>query len=255
MRQRISTPSGLRQRVTQVREVDRITMGIIAAGVAIVLAIVFPRVIPAAKRGVECTSLPAPIGGNNRSLLAQVGEDQQNLELNITLEKETIGLNESLKVKVTIVNHDIGPAILYFNNQQSRPPITSDVYAVGLRFEITRLDGSFLIDQGIQAPPDPAWTTGSGYARITQWVEPNSLHLLGSRSRCTLEYSYNLNQSGALTPADYRIRAYYYNNNIGATRPFNPDLPTVTATAAYVDQGIWVGSASSEEIRFTVGGP
>jgi hypothetical protein len=252
MSQRFGTPTALRQRITQVREMDRITMAIIAAVAALGIAIVFPWFIPAAKHGVDCYSLPAPIGGNNRSLLAQVGHDTQNLKMEMVLDSDTVGLNQNLKGHVTFVNSDIGPVILFL---APRPlVITTNTYQVGLRFQLASVSGTTTIDQGVLSQP---WNSGAGFPRTNEWANPTYLHLLGSRSRCTVEFSFNLQQlsGGTLPTGDYRVQASYYNNNIGSTRPASASFATVTATAAYVDQGLWTGEINSQEVRFTLGGP
>jgi len=252
MRQRFQTPAALQQRITQVREMDRITIAVIASIVALGVAVVFPWFIPAAKHGVDCYSLPQPIGGNNRSLLAQVGQDTQNLKIEIALDSDTISLNQTLKGRVTFINRDIGPVILFL---APRPlVITTNQYQVGLRFQLAAVSGGTPIDQGILPQP---WNSGAGFPRVSEWGNPTYLHLLGSRSRCTVEFSFNLQQlsGGVLAPGDYRIRASYYNNNIGGARPADFSFATVTATAAYADQGLWVGEINTQEVRFTVGGP
>ncbi len=254
MRQRFQTPAALQQRITQVREMDRITIAVIASIVALGVAVVFPWFIPAAKHGVDCYSLPQPIGGNNRSLLAQVGQDVQNLKVELDLDSNSINLNQNLKGRVTFVNHDIGPVILFLAPDRT---ITANKYHIGLRFELASVNDTTPIDQGIVPQP---WTDTTS-PRIDTWATPAYLHLLGSRSRCTVEFSFNLQQLSAsttgvsLSPGDYRLQATYYNNNIGGTRPADYSFATVTATAAYADQGLWVGELNTQEIRFTVGGP
>src|SRR3990172_6103429 len=99
----------------QVNNLDRTVLAMIAAGAFLVGSIAFPRIYPAARQGIQCSDLAHPIGGNNRSVLAQDGNDQQSLDLELRLEKETISPGEALKVKVTFVNNDIGPVILYLD--------------------------------------------------------------------------------------------------------------------------------------------
>jgi hypothetical protein len=78
---------GMRDRVTGV---DRTTLAIFAAFAVLFFAIVFPRLYPAAKRGPQCSDLAAPLGGNNRSILAQTGGDQQVLDLELDVENDAI---------------------------------------------------------------------------------------------------------------------------------------------------------------------
>jgi hypothetical protein len=233
------------ERIQRVREMDRTTLAGIAAFAALVVAALFPQVWPAAQRGVECYDLAAPLGGNNRSLLAQSGNDQQNLELKLSLEQDSIGYSERLKVHATFSNTDIGPVILYLDDGD-RAVISNDWDFVGLRFEIIPVGGA-----------SPSENRTTGVQRISSWVLPSDLHLIGARSRCTIEYSISLTEvlGASLAPGDYRIRAFYYNNNAGSTLPGVLGDPTPTATPAYFDQGVWIGRLQSEEKRFTVRSP
>ena len=53
---------------------------------AVLIAVsTLPRFAPALRQGPQCTDLAAPIGGNNRSLLAQAGDDPQELNLELRL--------------------------------------------------------------------------------------------------------------------------------------------------------------------------
>ena len=232
----------MRRRFQNLHGPSRSSVALGAAFITLILAAVFPYVYPTARIGMNCTDLASPIGGNNRSLLAQAGEDAQNLDLEVDVPPQ-ITTDMPLEVKVTFVNKDIGPAILYFGG--GTPPLTTDSTAIGLRLEITRLDGSALVDQGPQGAP-AGWPT--------TWVDPVRLHLLGARSRCTETINYPLQDlAGSLSPGDYRIRAFYYNNNPGILQP--PAGTSPTATPAYTDQGIWIGSTASPEVRFSILSP
>lgn len=210
------------------------------------LAILFPRVVPAARRGPECTNLTHPIGGNNRSVLAQTGSKGEAIELDLNLEETTIRAGDPLKIQLTFVNQDIGPVILYLMERE--PILTRTNPATGLSipsvtFLITRVtETAPLIDQ---------IGTALNLNQPTQF-DYNDLHLLTSRSRCTESFTVSgskLQQIG-VQPGEYRIQAFYRNDSAG-TLPL-PDFGTPTATPAYNDQGVWVGEISSEEVRFTV---
>lgn len=231
----------------RVTGLDRTLVAMIAAGAFLAAAIVFPRVYPAARQGIQCSDLAHPIGGNNRSVLAQEGSDVQDLDLELRLENETIAPGEPLKVKVTFVNNDIGPVILYLDPNKPViivPPDQIPAYA-GVTFEITQVGAAYTrTDEGLP----PAQST---------YISLNTLHLLGSRARCTEQYDVTANVAPALNQlGEYRIRAYYRNKNPGAQRLVPAGEPTPTATPAYpLSQGIWIGDISSEERLFRVQSP
>jgi hypothetical protein len=207
-----------------------------------------PRLIPALRRGPDCTDLPRPLGGNNRSILAQKDSGTE-LDLDLSVDSTFIAVGEPLQVDVTFKNEHIGPLILYLTN---REPVLSRVNPAngapipGLTFEITRVSDNFtLIDQI------------SGNANITQPAifDYDRLHLLTARSHCTQTYTISgtkLQQIG-LQPGDYRIRAYYRNDAAGILP--TPAFGTPTATPAYNDQGVWIGETGSGEARFSVLAP
>jgi hypothetical protein len=192
---------------------------------------------------VTCTDLAAPLGGNNRSMLAQAGDNAQNLALELGIENDPVLPGEPLRVTVRFVNNDIGPVILYLD--RGTPPLTTDANAIGLRFEMRDLS-----DTPVLAGPARELPTGWQIDPIPS----TQLHLLGSRARCHQPISIDVSQ---LQPGDYRIRAYYYNNYSGKWELnwTNRDQPS--PTAAYTDQGVWTAKnpISSAEIRFTISPP
>lgn len=219
--------------------VDRTQVAIVAAGLAIAIAIIFPRVLPASRQGPECTDLAAPLGGNNRSVLAESGGDVQDLDLELELIRDRVTATEGLRVILRFVNNDIGPVILYLEG--GRPPITTNDTNIGIRFEIRRLDNAAAIgDEASRALP-AGWPA----------IEPDQLHLLGSRARCSQTYDFPVTQ---LVPGDYRIQAFYFNDNPGVWQPNILPGDDLTPTPAYNDQGVWTrpSSISSGEVRFTV---
>lgn len=225
---------------------DRSTTAVLMALAAIIIAAAFPRVYPVAQRGIECSDLAAPIGGNNRAIGSQPN-DPGAISIKLEVVDSTITFGEGLNVRVTLVNDDNGPVILYV---PERPPVLKRLDAnntpiPGITFEITRLDGSALIDQTTTAP-------------ITLPFPFEDLHLLGSRSRCTERFELNLTQlqQAGLTSGDYRIQAFYYNGTPGGPYQYNPrEAPPITPTPypGYANsQNVWVGEASSGEVRFSV---
>ena len=94
---------------------NRPTLALAVAALALVAALVFPRVVPAARRGPSCSDLAAPLGGNNRSVLAFQSTDPGALDLRLELESEIVSASQPLKVFLTFHNEDRGPLILHFN--------------------------------------------------------------------------------------------------------------------------------------------
>ncbi len=223
---------------------NRATLIIAFAAIMLLTAIFFPRVYPAAKRGPECTNLASPLGGNNRSVLALSGKNQQNLDLKLSLMDSSIIFGQPLLVDITFDNKDIGPVILILSDANPIIILRPDQPATttGVTFEITRVGAAYnRVNQSLPVSPGSA-------------VQPDELHLLGSRARCTERFDFTgvFLQSAGLTPGDYRIRATYRNNNPGAREQLPAGAATPTATPAYVDQGIWVGEVNSNEEIFTV---
>lgn len=201
-----------------------------------------PRFAPIMRQGPQCTDLAAPIGGNNRSVLALSGDDQQQLDLELRLASTVVATDQALEINLTFANDDSGPVILYLTD--ATPPITRLENDVGVSFEIRRVGTDQIVSDG--AAPR---TAPQSYPR-------EQLHLLGSRARCTQTYRYSVQQlSGlGLEPGEYRIRAFYSNPSSGVLPAPESGLPP-TATPAYSDQGVWVGSASSGEVLFSVVAP
>jgi hypothetical protein len=187
---------------------------------------------------VTCTDLAPPLGGNNRSMLAQAGDNTQNLALELAIENDPVLPGEPLRVTVRFVNNDIGPVILYLDRET--PPLTADANAIGLRFEMRNLNDAPVLEG--PAPQLPA-------NRLDNPIPSTQLHLLGSRARCHQTISIDVSQ---LQPGDYRIRAFYFNNYSGKWKSNWTALDQPSPTAAYADQGVWTGNIESSEIRFTI---
>lgn len=219
-------------------DIDRTNAAIILAAVILVAVVVVPRVYPPAKHGPQCSELAPPLGGNNRSILALSGSDQQNLDLNLSLETTSVEASNAIQVRLTFVNNDVGPVILYLNTDQMILRGTGQSVP-GVSFEITRVNGGGAVS-GPVAPAAPPAT-----------FPKEQLHLLGSRARCSENFELSPTQYSALglVPGEeYRIRAFYQNAQPGiAAHPLD-----ATATPAYFDQGVWTGEISSEEVRFEI---
>jgi len=201
-----------------------------------------PHFAPAIRQGPQCTDLAAPIGGNNRSVLALSGGDEQALDLELRLPTRIISSDQPLEIDVTFANKDIGPVILYLTD--TLPPLTRLENDTGLSLEIRRVGTDQILSDNSAARGAP-----QSYPR-------EQLHLLGSRARCTQRYALSPQQLGAigLTTGEYRIRAFYRNPSSGVLPlPASGEVPT--ATPAYSDQGVWVGQISSAEVLFSVVAP
>lgn len=225
---------GVRDRVSNI---DRTNVAIAVAGLILALVVVLPRVYPAAQHGIACSDLASPLGGNNRSVLAQSGGDAQTLDLALQLEADAIAPGEPLQVRVTFVNRDIGPMILYLPESS---PITNRNNVLVL--DITQADNSLLGDPNTNPPTVPAT------------FQLEELHLLGSRARCSEQFEISaaeLSSLGLVPGSEYRIEATYRIPQDGNPQPLQPT--NATATMAYpTSQGVWTGDVSSDDVSFTM---
>jgi hypothetical protein len=199
---------------------------------------------PADQWTVTCTDLAAPLGGNNRSMLAQAGDNAQSLALELRIENDPVLPGEPLRVSVRFVNNDIGPVILYLDRQA--PPLSSNANIIGLRLEIMDLNNRMALPESTAPAAPDGWQTAP--------IPSDQLHLLGSRARCHQTIPIDVSQ---LQPGDYRIRAYYFNNYTGKWQSNWTASDQPSPTPAYSDQGVWTakGPISSAEVRFTIGAP
>ncbi|MCD4685585.1 MAG: hypothetical protein K8S97_06585 [Anaerolineae bacterium] len=241
---------GMRDRLQRMRDINRTQIGIVLAALVLAITIFFPRFYPAAKRGPVCSNLSAPLGGNNRSVLAFNSNQRNNLELDLELDNATLDPNQPLIVRVSFRNEDPGAMILYLPNQDPVP--VNQTLTQGISFEITLRDNP-VGAQGTVITTSPATFTN-----------PNLLHLLGSSARCHEEYVFSADMLARLNIQagnDYRIRAFYSNNSNGdlsqADIEKNQGLtPTSSPFPEYLDnQGVWTGDVSSKEERFTISLP
>jgi len=194
--------------------------------------------------GPRCSDLAAPLGGNNRSVIAFKNDQRGALDLELRLAKEQFRAGEPVTVQVTFINESGGPLILHLNPEG--PILTTDPTVEGVTFEITRV--------GAGAPVANEPRT---YQSPVTFSNRDALHLLGARSRCTETYSLSPTALAALGIAEgeYRIRAHYRNNSAGDPRPIQPIDATATPYPQYATtQGVWVGETHSNEERFAIGG-
>lgn len=230
----------------RLRTTDRRMQGIIiGAFLAMIMMTFVPGFYPVTRNGAECTDLAQPLGGNNRSVLAYRSEQIDAVDLDLDLESRTIGPNSPLRIVLTFRNEDRGPVILHIPNQD--PIITSDPATQGITFRITSADNTVAVGNQPTTYAPPGVFAGDAL---------KTLHLLGSRSRCheTITFDAALLTSLGLIPGrDYRIQAFYTNTSDGDLLAAIPPGATATPFPEYANsQGVWVGTASSEEIRFTI---
>jgi hypothetical protein len=229
--------------------IDRMLLILFFLGAYIILAGTGPSLLrvaysPADQWTVTCTDLAAPLGGNNRSMLAQAGGNTQNLALELLVENDPVPLGGTLRVSARFANNDIGPVILYLTPQT--PPISSNPDMIGLRLEIKDLNNNMALPESSDSPTPPGWNVDT--------IPSDQLHLLGSRALCHQTISINVSQ---LQPGDYRVRAYYFNDYSGKWQSNFTARDQPSPTPAYTDQGVWTARnpISSSEIRFTIGTP
>lgn len=232
---------GIRSRIPN----TRVGLGFVAA-VAITLGLfIIQRFYSPLTDGPRCSDLAAPLGGNNRSVIAFKNDQRGALDLRLRLEKEQYRAGEPLTVHLTFINESSGPLILHLNLEG--PILTTDPAVDGVTFEITRV--------GAGAPVASQPRTYQSPATFSNF---DTLHLLGARTRCTETYSFSPADLAAIGIAEgeYRIRAYYRNDSPGDPRPIQPIDATATPYPQYATtQGVWVGEARSNEERFAIGGP
>lgn len=233
----------------RLRTTNRRIQGIIIGALVTLLAITFfPGLYPAARQGIECTDLGQPVGGNNRSVLAYRDDQTDKLDLDLNLESRVIGPNGTLEIELVFINESRGPVILHIPDQG--PFITSDPGVQGITFEIASVTGAVNVINQPAAYTPPTAFTGTAF---------ETLHLLGSRSRCheTIRFdSATLSNLGLVPGQDYRIRAFYRNVSDGDLNAASAPNATATPFPEYAtSQGVWTGTASSEEVRFSIAAP
>ena len=230
---------GARQRLS----FSRRGLAVVLAVAALLAAAIFPRYYPDARSGPRCADLAAPLGGNNRSVLAYNSDQRGALDLELTLDESNFGSGEGVRLRLTFINEDQGPIILHLN--LDGPILTANDAVAGITFEITRVGaGAPIADQGRTYQPPATFS------------DPDTLHLLGSRARCSENYTLSATDLAAIgvTAGEYRIRAYYRNTNPGDPRPIQPIDATATPYPQYATtQGVWVGESRSNEVRFAIG--
>lgn len=238
--------------------------------ILVVWSVANPYVLPAISRGPDCSRLPHPLGGNQRSLLQYTNADNQKLELEVLLRDVTdlefnaIAVDDDLQLTVVFKNSSAGPMYLYFPEGEPDTALLRSVSSVentsliGLYLEITAVQSA----TSVGSVPNIA-DENSSINQKTQFDYDREVYVLRGERSCHLDIvipDARLNQAG-VTGGEYRIRSHYRNDNHGT----NPRSIGATATPVFgmadstLDnpqnlghQGLWVGHSRSEEIRFRI---
>lgn len=234
-------------RFRRIRQFNRTQLAIFVAAVTLIVTLFFPRFYPAARQGPGCRDLAQPLGGNNRSVIAHRSDQTEAIDLDLELGSRIIGTNGDLEVILTFINDDDGPVILHIPDQEAI--LTNNPAVQGITFDITSVNNTVTVasQPGTYSPP-PVFT-GADF---------ETLHLLGAYARCHMLIEINaetLQSIGVVPGQDYRIQAYYRNTSAGDLPQANIQAGgniTATPFPEYVTQGVWTGTAISEEARFNI---
>lgn len=224
-------------------------------GIGVFISLFVPWAVPPLNRGAICTNLPAPKGGNSRSLLALSNQHQKmDLQVEVVGEEREgspdifVRSGTELLVRLTFDNNDVGPITLYY--EPDREVIgsfsTLDAQnAMGVVFEIRPVGSDFSASDN---PSIRSLTPQQNQFGLDE------LYILPAESRCYIEFRFTperLQQIG-VTAGEYRIRAYYRNRQPGTYIPATPSGNRPAPTAMFADQGIWIGTVQSNEVRFRI---
>jgi hypothetical protein len=199
----------------------------------------------------SCSELPAPLGGNQRSLLDYLSNPNDPVELELALSKQTFTVGEPIEVILTVKNNDKASIVLHLptpNVPAFLGYVLADIDltpAQGVVFEITNVaNGNTFAQPGGDYQPPPSYNAAQ-------------MHLLGPRTNCRETYDLDWNNLAAIGMAvgEYRIRAMYRNTQPGSNPSF-PDRAEATPIPEYTTtQGVWTTSptgVTSNEVRFAV---
>lgn len=228
-------------------------LGLIAIG--LIMALGLPQAFPILNQGAICTNLPAPKGGNSRSLLA-LSNEHQKLELDVEVlgtkaegsEDVVIGSGSELVVRLTFDNRDIGPIMLYYRVDREVVGSFSTLdaqTAIGVIFEIRSVGSDIPVSDNLAVHPITP-------QRSDFTLE--ELYILPAATKCFIEFHFTperLAQMG-VGQGEYRIRAYYRNRQPGIYIPPTPSGNNPIPTAMFTDQGVWIGTVQSDEDRFRI---
>ena len=199
----------------------------------------YVNVVPLYPDRPQCNELPAPLGGNQRSLLAYESDPTRALQLELNV-PDRITLGSPVEVTVTFKNTHKAPIILHL---PTNPEYT-----------ITNIPASQGVNLVMTLNNNPIGQPGASYQPPASFPT-STLHLLGPRSDCQqtfiLPWTTLQNIGGNVGP--YRIRARYNNTNPGSNPTGFPDPLEATAIPEYtLSQEVWTGEATSNEVNFEV---
>ncbi len=199
----------------------------------------YVNIVPLYPDRPSCNELPAPHGGNQRSLLAYESDSNGALSLELTAD-DRFQVGSSVTVTVTFKNEHKAPIILHFPTNPE--------------FLITNIPTSQGVNFILTVNDNPIAQPGASYQPPASF-DMTTLHLLGPRSTCQQEFTlpWATLQSIGVNVGNYRIRARYGNTNPGSNPTGFPDPVVATAIPEYtLTQGVWTGAATSNEISFEI---
>lgn len=228
-------------------DTDNINIILALIAIALVVSLAAPRVVPGADLGARCENLPNPRGGNRQSLLARQGGQEMALEIDVVDavrngDEIRVPANEPITFRVSFENNDIGPITLFYNEEALA---IGDIEILpagyfGLILEIqSEATDNILSDttptEFIQTNPQadtPLYT-----------YELEDLYLLRAGGKCFVEVRLSSEQLSriGMGVGEYRVRAFYRNQDQGVYIAPTPNAPEPTATAAFPDLGVWAG--------------
>lgn len=239
---------GFLQRISNIlTNTDNINIILVIVAVALVASLVTPEVVPEADLGARCTNLPNARGGNRQSLLAQ-GSQNMAISLDIVdaLAREgdevTIAIGEPITLRVTFINNDAGPITLFWNEEAAVvgniDALSQGVLGIVIEFE-AQLNDSILTDS---IPPE--FIQPNPAATVPQYTyDLEDLYLLRASGKCFVDIRLSSEQIQriGLTVGEYRVRAYYQNQDQGIYIPPTPNEPDPTATPMFDNANVWSG--------------
>lgn len=225
----------------RIRETDNLVLLLIGLGLGLLLWFALPQILPRVRSGPDCTSLSAPAGGNQRSILA-VADENQDLGIDVRVSGNQLNQGEPLEANVILTNRSRGSIILYIPEAQDQPVLSGAQPGVGVNLRILNVQTR----QEIYAVAPPPVITGGT-------IDPRNLYLLPAHERCSVKFEFTSAELGNFgLPGEYRLEGIYVNNNPGIIpTPFGGAFPT--ATPAFQNQGVWAEPpARSEEVLLLI---
>lgn len=240
----------MRRRANEIFSLENLTqLTLFAVGILVALSIGYPQFFPQLTRGGNCTNLPNPPGGNQRSLL-QYNDDSQSLEIEIVIDnvdssnsEYVLSPTEPFTVQVIFRNRDISPMYLYYD---AEGVVDADrVLASEAALLNQTTPGLYLVFYSVTDPIDPPGLASFEFPQQTYLLE--DLYVLQAGQNCNIRIEIDPitdpnNTIPNFAPGQtYRLVAYYQNADPGIF-PVPNLTPTATAIPELTDtQGVWDG--------------